>query len=144
MVYCLTFLFVACHSADSDKTNGSEDSLIISPKPDSSKFIVDKSVSRREEKILRLIKDLKEVKASDKYIDSFSNHKKGIATLIFRPTNGLKDYNVQAGYNGDNRFETYYNFFVDSATYKIKIQDPVQGDIVPMDEWRKREEKRKQ
>ncbi len=144
LIYLIMLSSLGCHSAGLDKTIGSEDSLIISSKPDSSKFIVDKSISRREEKILDLIRNINEVKASDKYIDSFSHHKKGIATLIFKPTKGEKNYTVQAGYNGESSFETYYNFYVDSATLQIKIQDPVDGDVVTIDEWRRREEKRKQ
>lgn len=110
---------------------------------DSNQLIVNAHISAKGEAILKLIQQLPEFKKSDKYIDSLTDHKKGLAALIFKPAKGEKDYNVQVGYNGTERFETYYNFYVDSTSYAIKVGDAIEGDVVPLEEWRIREAKRK-
>ena len=137
-----SILFIRCNQSDKSKTAVASDNLSFS-KQDSNKLIVNKAITNKEEYILGLIKNIDEVKASDRYIDSLTNHKKGIASLIFKPAKNEKYYFIQTGYDGENRFETYYNFYVDSATYEIKIQDVIEGDIVTLNGWRKREAKRK-
>ncbi|MBK6826414.1 MAG: hypothetical protein IPG86_05925 [Chitinophagaceae bacterium] len=66
---------------------------------------------------------------SNNYIDSFSNHRHGIA-FITDTTD--RTYLVKAGYNGDDRFETYYDFEIDKNSGEIKVMDPVEGDYIPL------------
>lgn len=67
------------------------------------------------------------VKESNAYIDSFSNHSHGMA---FITDTAQGKVTVMAGYNGTERFETYYNFIVDPKTFEIKVLDPGTGDYV--------------
>lgn len=69
---------------------------------------------------------------SNNYIDSFSNHRHGIA---FITDSTEQAYQVKAGYNGDDRFETYYDFEIDKKTREIKVMDPVEGDYVPLKDY---------
>ena len=43
-----------------------------------------------------------------------------------------------AGYNGAERFETYYNFTVDPKSLEIKVMDPVGGDYISIEEFIKK------
>ncbi len=139
----------ACDHADkkSPENVSSSDTIITQVKKDSNvahgEYYVDTTYSEKETKIMDKISALTEVKKSNAYIDSFSQHTHGIALMIFKPEKGSKDYYVQAGYSGPERFETYYNFYVDSSTLAIRVDDAIEGDIVSLTEWRKREAKRK-
>jgi hypothetical protein len=66
---------------------------------------------------------------SNHYIDSFSNHRHGIA---FITDSTDRTYLVKAGYNGEDRFETYYDFEIDKNSREIKVMDPVEGDYIPL------------
>lgn len=105
-------------------------------------FIVEAPHSVLEKKILEKISLLPEYKRSNAYLDSLTNRKHGLSSMIFKPSKNEKEYYVRVGYNGDDRFETYYNFYVDSTTLAIKIADVLEGDIVSLETWRKRELKR--
>ena len=69
---------------------------------------------------------------SNKYIDSFSNHRHGIS-FIRDTVNGI--VSIKAGYNGEGRFETYYDLVIDSRTGEIKIMDVVEGDYIPLKQY---------
>lgn len=71
---------------------------------------------------------------SNQYIDSLSNHRHGIA-FIADTTD--QEINVKAGYNGAERFETYYHFTIDRKTGEIKIMDMVKGDYIPLKDYLK-------
>ena len=75
------------------------------------------------------------VKKTNAYIDSFSNHKHGIA--FFKDTVSNGEIIIAAGYNGDKRFETYYSFFIDPNLKKLKILDPISGARMTIDAFRK-------
>ena len=77
------------------------------------------------------------VTKSSNYIDSFSNHKHGIAFMMDEPQENEPDISVQAGYNGGERFETYYRFFVNPKTMEIKVYDPVEDKKLTIKEYLK-------
>jgi hypothetical protein len=87
-----------------------------------------------EKKVTDTLMKLSFVKESDRYIDSLSDHKHGIAFM--QDTSGGM-IAVKAGYNGPERFETYYNFSIDPKTFEIKILDPVSGDYQSIEEYLK-------
>ena len=72
------------------------------------------------------------VQKSNTLIDSFSNHKHGIAFLEDTTKNG--EVNISVGYNGDSRFETYYSFIFDPKTNKLVVLDPVSGTKMSIEE----------
>ena len=96
-------------------------------------------LQRAEEEILKL----PEVISRNALIDSLSNHTHRISFLSDSSTiDGTEYYEIKAGYNSDLRYETYYNFYVEKGNCKnIKIAEPVEGDIIPLSEWRIRNRK---
>jgi hypothetical protein len=90
-----------------------------------------------EDKITTALLKLPFVKKSDKYIDSISNHKHGIAFMLDEPAKDETDIPVQAGYNGKERFETYYRFFVNPKTLEIKVYDVVEDKKLTLKDYLK-------
>ena len=39
-------------------------------------------------------------------------------------------------------FETYYHFYVNPETFEVFIEDAIEGDVVSIETWRKRESNR--
>ena len=93
-----------------------------------------------DDKVFDRIMEIAEVKESNRQIDSLSEHKKGVALMIVeRPADGVPYFSVKVGYDGDTRFETYYLFYVDAKTLEVKVEDIVSGEVLSLDEWRKRQ-----
>ena len=90
-----------------------------------------------ENKITAALLKLPFVIKSNKYIDSFSNHTHGIAFMLDEPQGKETDISVQAGYNGEQRFETYYHFFVNPKTIEIKVYDAVVDKTISVEEFLK-------
>lgn len=81
---------------------------------------------------------LEEVDSKAKFIDSISNHKKGIALISDSlDIEGKPFFEIKTGYNSDIRFETYFTFYVEKGNCSnIKIFEPVEGNIISLSEWR--------
>lgn len=95
-----------------------------------------------EDKIRDAIFKLPEVIESNRYIDSFSNHKHGISVRIDKSPENEPVYYVDAGYNGELRWEKYYSFSVDTNSFQVKIYDiTIDENYIPLDEWRKMNKK---
>jgi hypothetical protein len=63
--------------------------------------------------IITKLFQLPEVRKSNNFVDSFTHHKHGVSALVVsKPGKNSKYYCIAVGYNGDLRFETYYNFYV--------------------------------
>lgn len=71
---------------------------------------------------------------SNNYIDSVTGHKNGIAFMT-DTTDAV--ISVRAGYNGPERFETYYDFIINRETGEIEIMHLVTGDYIPLKEFLK-------
>jgi hypothetical protein len=91
-----------------------------------------------ENYIVDTIFSLKEVREKNKYIDSFTNHRKGIAAMVNKSSENKYEYEIAVGYNGEDRFETYNIFYFDSATKQISILDVISGDKIGLEDWRKK------
>ncbi|MBS1511954.1 MAG: hypothetical protein JST86_13990 [Bacteroidetes bacterium] len=78
------------------------------------------------------------VSASNHYIDSFTNHKQGISFIV---DTTAKEFVVTAGYNGEQRFETYYTFSVNRQTRTITVMDPVSGNSMTPEAFEKSQQK---
>lgn len=89
-----------------------------------------------EELIEDTIFSLKEVQEKNKLVDSISNHKQSIAIMIEKPTDKDKEYIINVGYNGNERFETYYIFYFNPETKQISIEDVIGGSKLPLETWR--------
>jgi len=75
------------------------------------------------------------VKESNHYIDSITRHKHSIAYIIDTTD---AEYTITAGYNGEERFETYYHFTIDKKTKVIKVQDNASGNMITPEEFEKK------
>ena len=117
----------ACNNSSKTDEAAANDSSIKKTHPDSlSNYIHTFNVTALDNKITALLLKQPVVIKINNYIDSFSNHKHSISFMMDAPAANETDIQVQAGYNGDERFETYYRFFVDPKTLEIKVYDPLQ------------------
>ncbi len=123
----LLFSFTACdNNAQTNEPVAINDSPATVSKKDSlTTYIHTFTDTVLENKITAALLNLPFVKKSNAYIDSFSNHKHGLSFMLENPAENIKEISVQAGYNGDDRFETYYHFYVHAQTLEIKLYDPV-------------------
>ena len=132
---------VACNNKAKDQdTPATTDSTTAVPAStiDTSKaYIHTFKDTTLEAKITAALLKLSFVKKSDQYIDSISDHKNGIAFLLEEPAKNETDIPVQAGYNGNERFETYYRFFVNPKTLEIKVYDVVEDKKLTLKEYLK-------
>lgn len=127
LYFTLFLLVTSCgHKKDRQQASGS-DSVQVKNNTLSEQFIHDTLLT------------IPQVKKSDSYIDSLTNHKHGISFMVGKPQQGKEDlgYQIQAGYNSDVRFETYYFFYINPANKEIKVLDATSGNILPLQEWQK-------
>jgi len=94
--------------------------------------------SGSEDSVKKLIMSLPEVKAKDKVYDSITNRMQRILLHIAPPDATTNLYKVEAGYQGNNRFQPHFYFYVDLPGNMIYIEDLEQGDRTTLDEWRRR------
>ncbi|WP_409416350.1 hypothetical protein [Flavobacterium sp. PS2] len=92
-----------------------------------------------EDLAIQTISKLKEVQLQQKYIDSISNHTKGVSYMTDEKIIKNKAYyEVATGYNGELRWETYYLFYVNKKNCDdIYVNEVVSGDIISIAQWRK-------
>ena len=138
LVLTLLVFFTACNNASKTEEVILTDSVPGNVQTDSSsKFIHSFSDTALEHKITNALLKLPFVIKSSNYIDSLSNHKYGIAFMMDQPQANETDIAVNAGYNGGERFETYYRFFVNPKTMEIKVYDPVEDKKLTIKEYLK-------
>lgn len=89
---------------------------------------------------MKQILELDEMKAQAKFLDSLTKGKSGIAFLVdSTKVNNVWNYSLSAGYNGPDRFETYHIFHASGdQCNSLKIDEPVSGETLSIEEWRKR------
>ena len=134
----LLVINTACNNTTDKQTTTVKDSVVNTVKADTiSNYIHAFADTVLEDKITSALMKLSFVIKSDKYIDSFSNHKHGIAFLMDKPEAPETDIPVQAGYNGNDRFETYYRFFVNPKTMEIKVYDVADDKKLTIKEYLK-------
>jgi hypothetical protein len=138
-LYLLVIIFfAACNNAAKTDETVVIDSASTKIKADSaSKYIHSFADTALETKITDALMKLPFVMKSSNYIDSFSNHQHGIAFMMDEPQENETDVSVQAGYNGGERFETYYRFFVNPKTMEIKVYDPIEDKKLTIKEYLK-------
>ena len=136
--FFVSFIFIiySCTNSGGNKDTTNNDSLTPAVKPvTSSRFIYRFADTVLESRITDALMKLPFVEKSNNYIDSFSHHQHGLAFMSDTSGNQIS---VAAGYNGPERFETYYNFTIDPKTFVIKILDPLSGDYISTDEYIKK------
>jgi hypothetical protein len=88
--------------------------------------------------VRNLIESLPEVKEKDHVYDSLTNRVQNIIIKITPPDTVVKMYHVEAGYQGNNRFQPHFYFTVDLVNNIIYIEDWEHGDRTTLEEWRAR------
>ena len=91
-----------------------------------------------EDSVRNLIEALPEVKEKDHVYDSLTNRVQNIIIKITPPDSTLPYYHVEAGYQGNTRFQPHFYFYVDLPNNIIYIEDLDKGDRTTIDQWRER------
>ncbi|MBL3548547.1 hypothetical protein [Chryseobacterium sp. KMC2] len=91
---------------------------------------------------MKKILELDEMKTQAKFLDSVTHGKSRIAFLVDSTrVKNVWEYSFSAGYNGPDRFETYHIFYASSDQCNaLKIAEPVSGETLSIEEWRKRKD----
>lgn len=93
-----------------------------------------------EDKAISELYKLTEIKQRHRFIDSISEHKRGIAFIVRkRPTHNKDYYWIQAGDNTALRFQPIYNFHVYLPDLRVKYFDPFANVELTLEQWRKGE-----
>ncbi|WP_118972220.1 hypothetical protein [Taibaiella koreensis] len=96
-----------------------------------------------EDSVRNLIEALPEVREKDHVYDSLTNRRQNIIIRITPPDSAVAMYHVEAGYQGNNRFQPHFYFYVDLANNMIYIEDLERGDRTTLEEWRARRSRAK-
>ena len=96
-------------------------------------------ISCSRESAESIIRALPEVAEAQTHIQSLTNNEKGISIMSDSTSiEGNSYHTFQVGFDGPDRFETYYFLFVNKTNCSdIKIVDIISGDVKPINEWRK-------
>jgi len=95
-----------------------------------------------EDKALKAVENLPEFKEANIQINAITSGKQSITCIIDAPTENDPNFYIQAGYNQESWFEPYFVFVVNAETFAVSIEDVIEGDVVSLDVWRKREDQR--
>jgi len=95
-----------------------------------------------EDSVHNMISSLPEVKALDGVYDSLTNRKQNLVLNIKPPDSTIRQYYVEAGYQGGTRFHPHFYFYVDLASQIIYVEDMEYGDRPTLKEWRARREEK--
>lgn len=119
-------LFYACHAA-------------INESMKESSALTNTVAACTRQHALDLLLAIPEVQARDRFIDSLTGHKHGIAMIDYNEGKDtpLPYYEIHAGYSSEIRFENFYTFRVYKKDCKIEVDDPIDG-LLPLAEWQKR------
>ncbi len=137
MFFLFLMITLACCNNTIDKNTAVVKDSVVSTKAadTTSNYIHTFADTVLETSITNALMKLPFVIKSDKYIDSLTNHKHGIAFMMDKADAGETDVQVQAGYNGNDRFETYYRFFVNPKTLEIKVYDVAEDKKLSIKEY---------
>lgn len=125
----ILIFFTACNTPQNDDNEDIE--------------IIDEiSGSDTEDKVLQAITKLPEYYDAEEHVKAITNGKQSLSSIIYPPDKENSDYYIQVGYNQETWFEPYYHFYVNPKTFEVFIEDMIEGDIIPIEVWRKREENR--
>lgn len=130
-------VFAACTNSTEQKDQTPKDTVATDVKPVAEPGYIHRfGDTALENKITSALLKLPFVQKSNSYIDSISDHKHGISFML-DSTGNSNEISVQAGYNGDQRFETYYHFYVNPKSLDIKVYDPVADKKLTVKEYLK-------
>lgn len=127
---CLLTGFLSCENKKADKETNTADTSVAAPPTTNPPGVEMQKADPLMDTLLKIPFIMK----SNNYIDSLTNHQHGISFL----TDTLdQSYEIKAGYNGPERFETYHHLSVDKKTMEIKVLEPVEGEYIPLKDYLK-------
>jgi hypothetical protein len=85
-----------------------------------------------------LIQSLPEIQEKDQVYDSITKRVQPIIIKITPPDSTVPLYYVEAGYQGNTRFQPHFYLYVDLNNHMIYIEDWDHGDRTTLDQWRLR------
>ncbi len=132
LLISLSLTVLACNNNRENTNTGTTDSLTSAMIDQKEESLVPADMDKTIEDSLMKLPFIQE---SNRYIDSLSGHQRGIAFMRDSSEGWI---NIRAGYNGPERFETYYDFSIDPATKEIKILDAILGDYITLEEFMKK------
>ncbi len=139
LISLLIVALLACNNGGTGSKEQGADSLAGQSSADSenavssSRFIHKFRDTVLESRIADTLMKLSFVKKTDHYMDSLTDHKHGISFIM--DSVGTNEVSVIAGYNGPERFETYYSFAIYPKTFDIMIEYPDTGELVPIEQY---------
>lgn len=103
-----------------------------------------KNICSSENEATKVISELVEVKVHQRYIDSLTQHTRGVSYMVENEKiNGKDYYQIKTGYNGKLHWETYNIFYVNKNDCgKIYVDDVVSGNIITLQQWRQQQPKK--
>lgn len=132
LIAALMILLIACNNKSSTPEITNTDTPAPPPSDPPPGVLMEKA-----DPVLDSILKLPFIVKANQAIDSFTQHKQGIAFL----TDTLPEsFEIRAGYNGPERFETYYHLSVDRPSLEIKVLDPVEGEYLPLKDFLKKDQ----
>jgi hypothetical protein len=137
LIFLILAFTIACKHKNSAEKNANKDSIISKVKSETNKLPVPSNDSILPEQILATVSKLPEIQEADKYIDSISDHRERIAYLWEKPDKENLDYVIQFGYDGKERFETYYWIYVSPITLNIRFYDVINDSLYGIEDYRK-------
>jgi len=128
---------IACKYKNSSEENVNKGSIISTVKSETNTPLVSLNDSILPEQILATVSKLPELQGANKYIDSISGHKERITYLWEKPDKENPDYVIQFGYDGEERFETYYWIYVSPITLNLRFYDVINDSLYRVEDYRK-------
>jgi hypothetical protein len=129
------FLFTACGNDNSKMTElGPDPTVNEKAKSATSDIVANKFIDKvLEDKITDTLMTIPFVKKTNQYLDSLTGHKHGIVFTV--DSVGNNEIFVMAGYNGPEKFETYFRFTIHPETFDIMIEYPETGELISIDQY---------
>ena len=121
------FLFAGCNDSSTNNNVSDKDSNMT---------------ETVEDKVMKAVTDLPEYNDAAVHVKAMTNGEQSLSSIIEAPNADHREYFIQVGYNQETWFETYYFFYVNPETFEIFIEDVIEGDVVSIETWRKRENNR--
>lgn len=130
------FFLAACNNDSETKTPPVDSTTKETGKrqDSSSRMVYNFTDSILQKKIVDTLMQLSFIKETNAYIDSISNHTQRLSFITDTAGSAIS---VMAGYNGAERFETYYHFRIDPDTFAISVLNEASGNFIPAAEYKK-------
>jgi hypothetical protein len=128
LLICILFL-AGCGQSKNGKETNTKDTTLSPPADPPPGVSMEKA-----DPVMDTLLKLPFIVKSNRFIDSMTAQQHGISFITDTLENS---YEIQAGFNGLDRFETYYHLSIDKKSMEIKVLDPVEGDYIPLKDYLK-------